>query len=505
MTHHAPDPAPPGTPAPEPPIPPAPAALADAMPQLVWIARDDGTVEYYNQRVALYGGPRQEGDAWRWQPIVHPDDIAGTLAAWRSAVESGTSYEFEHRLRMADGSWCWHLSRAVPVREGPRAARRWYGTATEIHELREAQEALRRTQASLGLAMRGGRMGWWSRDMATDQVTWSAELAEIVGLPPGAFGGDERAFYALVHPDDAPAVAREVEAAVAEHRDYVVEFRYRHADGSWRWMEGRGRAVYESGRPTWLFGIGIDINERKEADELRDLFIGMLSHELRTPVTSIFGGAQLLRRDGLDGAARRELVAGVVAESERLERLVENLLVLARVERNGELGGRDPVLLRPLVGRVVGAERRSHPEATVRVSVEPGLPPAVGDEASVELCLRNLLSNALKYGPREGPVDVRVARHGEEVGVTVEDRGPGVPEEGADRMFELFYRSPAARRSAAGAGIGLYVVRALVGSMGGRPWARSRPDGGAELGFTLPVFREPGPLEATADPVRARR
>jgi PAS domain S-box-containing protein len=381
----------------------------------------------------------------------------------------------------------------VPLQESPDAAVRWYGTATDVHDLRRAQDEVSRVQGSLGLAMRGGRMGWWGRDLVTNEVTWSEELEAIVGLPPGGFasaGGDEDAFFALVHPDDRAAVAEAVETAVRTGADYIVEFRYRHAGGTWRWMEGRGRAVDAGGRPAWLFGLGIDIHDRKQAEGVREVFLGMLSHELRTPVTAIYGGAQLLRRDLLPDDLRREITADLVAESERLERLVENLLVVARVERHADLGGRDPVMLRPLVARVVDGERRHRPGATVEVAVEPGLPPAMGDEASVELVLRNILSNALKYGPPDGPVRVEATTADDGVVVRVVDRGPGIAPGDLQRVFDLFYRAEASRRAAPGAGIGLYVVRALVEAMGGRVSARPADGGGMEIGFALPVYTE---------------
>lgn len=463
--------------------------LADAMPQLVWIANHVGEVEYYNERVHNYAGIQLEDGTWRWQPLVHDDDVAGTAEAWAAAAASRTEYEYQHRIRMADGSFRWHLSRALPVTEADGRVR-WYGTATDVHDLHEAREALARTQAGLGLAMRGGRMGWWSRDVMTNQVTWSRELEEIVGLEPGAFAGNEAAFYELVHPADRELVAAAVDRALETGDDYVVEFRYRHADGTLRWMEGRGRAVYEEGQPTWLFGLGIDVTERKRADELRDIFLGMLSHELRTPVTAIYGGSQLLLRDGLRDSVRQEVTADVVAEAERLERLVENLLVLARVERNAQLGGRDPVLLRPLVRQVIDAERRSRPTAVVNLAVTADVPPALGDEPSVELCVRNLVSNALKYGPPDGPVDVTVTSDATTVRITVGDRGPGIEPGREEQIFELFFRTEVARRAASGAGIGLYVVRALAEAMGGRATARNRQGGGAELTMELPVFRE---------------
>ncbi len=113
--------------------------LADSMPQVVWIADDSGTVEYYNSRSAGYDGTVARPDGtWDWQPIVHPDDLARTLATWDRAVETGNAYECEHRIRMSDGTYRWHLSRAE--RGETHGVAQWYGTATDIHELMLANE-----------------------------------------------------------------------------------------------------------------------------------------------------------------------------------------------------------------------------------------------------------------------------------------------------------------------------------------------------------------------------
>ena len=140
--------------------------LADAVPHLVWVADGRGIVGAYNGRIADYA--EAQGDSgWEWRRLVHPDDLAGTEAVWAAAVATGTSYEHEHRLRMADGTYRWHLSRGVRVTTPGTADVCWYGTATDIDTSSEAEELLRRTQSSLALAMRGGRMGWWTRDLET--------------------------------------------------------------------------------------------------------------------------------------------------------------------------------------------------------------------------------------------------------------------------------------------------------------------------------------------------
>ena len=117
--------------------------MADVMPQLVWTAGPDGRVDYYNRRAAQYDGLTQGPDGdWTWRPVLHPDDVERTVAAWQAAVVGGDPYDCEHRMRMADGSVRWHLSRAVPVRDDGGQVVKWFGTATDIQDVKLAQEAL---------------------------------------------------------------------------------------------------------------------------------------------------------------------------------------------------------------------------------------------------------------------------------------------------------------------------------------------------------------------------
>jgi PAS domain S-box-containing protein len=118
--------------------------LADAMPQLVWTAEPDGTVDYYNVRAAEYSAIDQAADGhWNWVPVLHPDDLQCTIEAWQHAVATGDTYVCQHRVRMTDGALRWHLSRAEPVRDEAGCIVKWFGTATDIHDLKLAQERLR--------------------------------------------------------------------------------------------------------------------------------------------------------------------------------------------------------------------------------------------------------------------------------------------------------------------------------------------------------------------------
>jgi PAS domain S-box-containing protein len=143
------------------------------------------------------------------------------------------------------------------------------------------ERTIEKTNMVLSLAMQASRMGAWEREVATGAVWWSEELEEIFGLAAGTFGGTERHFYELMHADDRDASWSQVEAAVAEKRGFQFEFRFHHADGSIRWMEARGKAVYDRvGAPDHLYGVGIDITERKAA-EARAGFLAELDRSVR--------------------------------------------------------------------------------------------------------------------------------------------------------------------------------------------------------------------------------
>jgi K+-sensing histidine kinase KdpD len=186
----------------------------------------------------------------------------------------------------------------------------------------------------------------------------------------------------------------------------------------------------------------------------------------------------------------RELATDIEAEADRLYRLVEDLLVLSRLERGNLAVGDEPVLVARLTERVLASEAARWPATHFELSADAAGELVRGDETYVEQVLRNLLTNAAKYSPAGSTVRVRVERAGDGVAVRVQDQGPGVTSTEVEQLFGLFYRSPRTSASAAGAGIGLFVCRRLVDAMGGRVWARPRSEGGSEFGFSLTAYPE---------------
>ena len=210
----------------------------------------------------------------------------------------------------------------------------------------------------------------------------------------------------------------------------------------------------------------------------------MVSHELRTPLTVILGDAQLLSRNRATFSKdqRQELAADIYRESISLSRIVENLLLMTRLDR-GDLVQLEPVNLRRLYAKVASestvlAASRCFVSFTDHESV------VLGNETSIEQVMRNLLSNAIKYSPPDSPIEVSVYDADDEMVCSVADRGRGIDTKDCDRIFEPFFRAESAQ-DRSGMGIGLAVCKRLVESMHGRIWAEPREGGGSIISFSL--------------------
>ncbi len=292
-------------------------------------------------------------------------------------------------------------------------------------------------------------------------------------------------------PETAEQTRRDWMEAVATRTPWNHELVVLGADERSRTVLSRGFPISdETGRVSSWAGINLDITDRRDAEAFREAFMGILSHELRTPITSIYAASTLLARPGQIEGRRDELVADIGHEAERLRRLVDDLVILARTERGTIQVHAEPVLLQHVLRRVCDQERHRHPNNRLELSVAPSLPVARADEAFVEQIVRNLLENAVKYGPPGGQIELVVDAPDGWPRVRVLDHGPGVDPAEAERLFEVFYRSRRTSR-VAGSGIGLFVAHRLVESIGGTIWARPRDDGpGAEFGFRLQPFTE---------------
>jgi PAS domain S-box-containing protein len=379
------------------------------------------------------------------------------------------------------------------------ASDRLAGALDEVAELADEIES-RDTRLEIMLAASG--TGFWEWDIRGGKLTWSEAIFRQHGMEPTAQAPDFPTYLTMIHEDDRERFQRAIEGALSGDRPFDIEFRLVWEDGSIHWTRGSGRVFRDvEGRPMRMIGTGQDVTEQRRleeerdallaeerrAGEFREAFIDVISHELRTPITTILGLAQILARPGRvdDPAERMSMLQDVRAESERLHRLVEDLLVLSRVERGALQVDTEPIEPRRLLDRIVAHESEELPSISISLVAEDHLPVVAGEVTYIEQILRNLLGNVAKYTPVGTAVTVDARREGDVVAIRVRDKGPGIPARSHARLFELFYRDPDSARTVSGSGIGLFVCASLVEAMGGRIWVTSPPGGGAEFGFTL--------------------
>ena len=361
------------------------------------------------------------------------------------------------------------------------------------------------------------------------------ELLELLPAPACEFAPDWRLVYAnrawrdytgialddvtgadwhsVVAEADAVALSASGERCGIGMRRSDCEFGFRRHDGEYRRHRGRFRPVAGAGGELrgWIVVLADIEHERESEDRLRSLyddarhaldrlrdsiamkdeFLGLMSHELKGPITTVLGNAEVLIKHGdrIPASARSAALTDIHNDAERLHHIIEDLLSLSRLERSGSVAV-EPLMVGHVVEAIVTEHRRRYPAREIEIDLAQTARPVLGERLYIEQVLRNLLSNAEKYSPANLPIAVRVRAVEAEVEVTVADRGVGLTPEEATLVFEPFVRLSRTATHASGSGIGLTVCKRLVEAQGGRIEARPRAGGGCQFSFAIPVAAE---------------
>jgi two-component system, OmpR family, phosphate regulon sensor histidine kinase PhoR len=233
----------------------------------------------------------------------------------------------------------------------------------------------------------------------------------------------------------------------------------------------------------------LDITDLRRADQIRRDFVANVSHELRTPLTAIRGYVEALSEGDETDEERGRFLEIIARHTQRMERLVKDLLRLARLDAGQETLDLTACDTRALAQAVAAdlAPAAAARSQTLEVHVAPGAETVRGDPAKLHDALRNLVANAITYSPEHGTIRIEAVLDGARKALVVSDDGPGIPEEDLDRVFERFYRVDKSRaRDPGGTGLGLAIVKHLIEAHGGSARVENGPHGGARFVLTLP-------------------
>jgi PAS domain S-box-containing protein len=456
----------------------------------------------------ILGFPPEEwlGDPWRWRSLIHPDDRERAATADAAHYDSGEPLDIELRIFDQEGRERWVRDQAVIIRDDQGAPAFSQGIIQDVTERKHAEERLQDAEQRYRAIVEHVPAAIYLDRPDGETTYMSPQIADIAGVSPEEWMSDADFWLTLLVPEDRDRIQRSYAQATDAGEPWQAEYRIRTRDGRTVWIHDETTLMRdEAGTPLFVQGVLFDITERKLAeqalreseqrereaaerlralDEMKNTFLAAVSHELRSPLTSILGLALTLERaPDIEGQDRDDLLSRLAANAKKLDRLLKDLLDIDRLNRGivspqyrvtdvGALARRTVEHLDALVGR------------EVIVETDPVVIPV--DPPKIERIVENLLMNAVRHTEEDRRIWLIVGPHEGGVRITVEDDGSGVPSELRDAIFEPFRQGPSQSPHSPGTGIGLSLVARFAELHGGRAWADEREGGGAAFHVVIP-------------------
>jgi PAS domain S-box-containing protein len=482
-------------------------SLAEAIPQIVWMSDLEGETYYYNQRWFDYTGMTlEQSEGLGWKEAIHPDDLQKCLHLWRASIRSGERYEVEYRLKQWDGTYRWHLARAIRE-EGPDGrVIGWLGTSTDIDDHKRSEEALGAEKERLAVTLRSIGDGVITTNTAGRVVLINNVVEMLTGWSEKeAVGRPVEEVFHIVNEKSRLRIESPVTEVLRTGR--AVELANHTALIA---RNGTERSIADSGAPIRdkngeMIGVVLvfrDVTEKQKIEEERvrasklesvGLLAGGLAHDFSNVLTSIMGNIELAKRDADDPVSLLEKLAEMEKASLRAKDLTQQLLAFSKGA---------PSKRAVSLGRLV-KEAAEFALKGSEVVLEYFLPEDLWeveiDETQISQVIQNLVINAKQAMPQGGKIQVRAQNvpppiaetlplpEGRYVRTSITDQGDGIPEEHIDKIFDPYFTT-----KPEGTGLGLAASYSIVKKHDGHIQVESVREVGTTFSLYLPALRKGG-------------
>jgi PAS domain S-box-containing protein len=556
--------------------------LTNAIPQLVWINQPDGRISYFNQRWQTYTGVALELNVGLWPEIIHPDDFQGASAIRSQAIQAGEAYEVECRLKRCDGVYRWHLARIVPLKTEQGEILCWFGTATDIDEIKQVaagQQFLAEASSVLAKSLD-------EQDISSSIVRLSVPfLADFCCFDLLNDGALQRVAWQHVNPNqqlwfnriqryvptqdfyqhpiidvlqsgDAKLVTHveddwvQAIATSEEHLQFIRDCHIQSimtvpliahdrklgvltfcftADSARRYNSTHLALAKElAHRAAFAVDNAQLYHHAQEANRVKDEFLAILSHELRSPLNPILGWSKLLQVRKFNETSLMQGLQTIERNAKLQTQLIDDLLDVARILRGKLSLEVEPVDLELAIDAALETVHLAAVAKSIQIQtyIDPQVGAVAGDAGRLQQVIWNLLSNAVKFTPEGGRVEVRLERKAEGrrqtaeldtqpsalcplpsafAEITVSDTGKGISAEFLPHVFDYFRQADSkTTRKFGGLGLGLAIVRHIVELHGGTVWADSPgEDQGATFTVSLPLLKSVRPQVESNEPAHS--
>lgn len=474
-------------------------AIAESMPQIVWVTTADGKNIYFNHQWVDYTGLTLEeslGDGWLLP--FHEQDKPLAWEAWNNAVKTLSEYSVECRLQKHDGSYRWWLVRGVPkINENGKIVK-WYGTCTDIEKIKEKEKQIKRSEERLNEAQTISHISNWEIDLNTYVNTWSDEFYNIFGIKREDVIPSPEAFLSLLHPDDFALAKNIVEKSFVTLEEGTIYARTKEIDGIIKQIFAQWKFEFDkNNKPIRLYGILQDITERKLAEAEKEKMISdiiqrnknleqfsyIVSHNLRAPVANILGFAELMKYENPKPSLIMDSMKGMSIAAQNLDSVMKDMMTILHL-RTIVSENKEEILFQNLIeGISLSIDNIIKKENVIIRTDFKSIDKMLSVKSYLYSIFYNLIINSIKFHkPGVRPlIEIQSQQTPTGLCLIFKDNGIGIDlVKHKENLFGLYKRFHA---HVEGKGMGMFMIKTQVEAIGGKISITSEVNKGTE--FTI--------------------